>query len=198
MQVCEQDVNAVDVIGDGKPQRADAGSRIEDQKAAIGPLDRYAGRIPAVAKGVRAGRRQGTARSPECNLHSLISQKMAMAPRKRFAWALTGMAVTSIIRALLSRPRIQNELWAGRVSLRKHGEILVVVGIVFVVGLLVLPLPPFLLDLFLALSIAASLLILLVALYTSRPLDFSSFPAVLLILTLYRLSPDGTPARLRG
>jgi flagellar biosynthesis protein FlhA len=81
-------------------------------------------------------------------------------------------------------------------QLRRHGEILVIVGIVFVVGLLVLPLPPFMLDLFLAISIGSSLLVLLVALYATRPLDFSSFPALLLILTLYRLALNVSSTRL--
>ena len=79
---------------------------------------------------------------------------------------------------------------------REHGEILVVVGIVSVVGLLVFPLPPGLLDLFLALSIASSLLVLLVALYIEKPLQFSAFPAVLLLLTLYRLSLNVNSTRL--
>ena len=77
-----------------------------------------------------------------------------------------------------------------------RGEILVVVGIVFVVGLLVLPLPTIMLDLFLALSIASSLMVLLVALNADRPLDFSSFPAVLLLLTLYRLALNVSSTRL--
>ena len=80
--------------------------------------------------------------------------------------------------------------------LRENGEILVVVGIVSVVGLLVFPLPPALLDLFLALSIASSLLVLLVALYIDKPLQFSSFPALLLLLTLYRLSLNVNSTRL--
>lgn len=87
-----------------------------------------------------------------------------------------------------------------RVEASRHapvkGEIFIVLGIVFVVGLLVLPLPPFLLDLFLALSIGASLLTLLVALYAERKLDFSSFPTVLLILTLYRLALNVSSTRL--
>jgi len=83
-----------------------------------------------------------------------------------------------------------------RFSLSKHGEFIVVIGIVFVVGLLVLPLPAILLDLFLSLSVATSLLVLIVALNTKRPLDFSSFPAVLLILTLYRLSLNVSSTRL--
>ena len=80
--------------------------------------------------------------------------------------------------------------------LRNRGEGLVVVGIVFVVGLLVLPLPPFLMDLFLALSIASALLVLLVALNAEGALDFSAFPAVLLILTLYRLALNVSSTRL--
>ena len=79
---------------------------------------------------------------------------------------------------------------------RENSEILVVIGIVSVVGLLVFPLPPALLDLFLALSIAASLMVLLVALYIEKPLQFSSFPALLLLLTLYRLSLNVNSTRL--
>ncbi len=70
------------------------------------------------------------------------------------------------------------------------------VGIVSVVGLLVFPLPAGLLDLFLALSIASALLVLLVALYVERPLQFSSFPALLLLLTLYRLALNVNSTRL--
>jgi flagellar biosynthesis protein FlhA len=79
---------------------------------------------------------------------------------------------------------------------RANSEILVVIGIVSVVGLLVFPLPSFLLDLFLALSIASALMVLLVALYIEKPLQFSAFPAVLLLLTLYRLSLNVNSTRL--
>ena len=88
------------------------------------------------------------------------------------------------------------ELGWGLISVRRHGEILVVIGIVFIVGLLVLPLPPFLLDLLLALSISSALVVLLVALYTDHPLDFSSFPVMLLLLTLYRLALNVSSTRL--
>ncbi len=81
-------------------------------------------------------------------------------------------------------------------DLRKNGELVVVIGIVFVVGLMVLPLPGAILDLFLALSIGTSILVLLTALYTDRPLDFSSFPALLLVLTLYRLALNVSSTRL--
>lgn len=83
-----------------------------------------------------------------------------------------------------------------RFDLSKYGEMAVVAGIVLVVGLLVLPLPTFLLDLLLAASIASGLVVLLVALNADKPLDFSSFPAVLLILTLFRLALNVSSTRL--
>lgn len=77
-----------------------------------------------------------------------------------------------------------------------HAEMAVVAAIVFVVLLLVLPLPPLLLDLLLAASIASSLVVLLVSLYTNDPLEFSVFPTLLLILTLYRLALNVASTRL--
>ncbi|MBW6420750.1 flagellar biosynthesis protein FlhA [Rhizobium sp. XQZ8] len=61
-------------------------------------------------------------------------------------------------------------------------------GIVAILCILFLPIPPFLIDIGLAISIALSVLILMVALWIQRPLDFSSFPTVLLIVTMVRLS----------
>lgn len=79
---------------------------------------------------------------------------------------------------------------------RSNAELSVVLGVVFIVGLLVLPLPSVILDLLLATSIASSLLILLVAMYSRQPKDFSAFPVVLLILTLFRLSLNVSSTRL--
>ena len=67
---------------------------------------------------------------------------------------------------------------------------------VFIIALLVVPLPSFMLDLFLSLSIGISLVVLLVALYTRDPLEFSSFPALLLLLTLFRLALNVSSTRL--
>ena len=61
-------------------------------------------------------------------------------------------------------------------------------GIVMILSILFLPIPPFLIDIGLAFSIAFSVLILMVALWIQRPLDFSSFPVILLISTMTRLS----------
>ena len=62
------------------------------------------------------------------------------------------------------------------------------IGIVFIVTVLFMPLPPAMIDLGLAFSIALSVLILMVALWIQKPLDFSAFPTVLLIATVLRLS----------
>ena len=62
--------------------------------------------------------------------------------------------------------------------------------------MMVLPLPVFLLDTFFILNIVTSLLILMVALHTHRPLDFSSFPSLLLIATVLRLGLNVASTRV--
>jgi flagellar biosynthesis protein FlhA len=64
------------------------------------------------------------------------------------------------------------------------------------IGLMLIPLPAGLLDFFLAMSISLSVLILIVSLYIQNPLEFSMFPSLLLILTLFRLSLNINSARL--
>ena len=78
----------------------------------------------------------------------------------------------------------------------RAAEIGVAIAIVFVIALLIVPLPPFLLDLFISLSIGLALVVLLVALYTTDPLEFSSFPSLLLLLTLFRLALNVSSTRL--
>ena len=70
------------------------------------------------------------------------------------------------------------------------------VGIVFILTVLFLPLPAALIDIGLAFSIALSVLILMVALWIQKPLDFSAFPTVLLIATLLRLALNIATTRL--
>ena len=69
-------------------------------------------------------------------------------------------------------------------------------GVVVLLSVLILPLPTILLDLGLALSITASVLVLMVALFLHRPLDFTSFPTLLLLTTLLRLSLNVATTRL--
>ncbi len=70
------------------------------------------------------------------------------------------------------------------------------IGILLILAVLFLPVPAFLIDLGLGLSIAASVLILMVALWIQRPLDFSSFPTILLIVTMLRLALNVATTRL--
>ncbi|WP_037989591.1 flagellar biosynthesis protein FlhA [Tepidiphilus margaritifer] len=70
------------------------------------------------------------------------------------------------------------------------------VFIFIVLAMMVLPLPPFALDLFFTFNIAMSVVVLLVAMYTVRPLDFSVFPTVLLVTTLLRLSLNVASTRV--
>ena len=70
------------------------------------------------------------------------------------------------------------------------------VGILALVAMMVLPLPVFLLDTFFVSNILVSLLILMVAMHTQRPLDFSSFPSLLLIATVLRLGLNVASTRI--
>jgi flagellar biosynthesis protein FlhA len=69
-------------------------------------------------------------------------------------------------------------------------------GVVALLSVLILPLPPFVLDLGLSISVTAAVLVLMVALFLRRPLDFSSFPTLLLLTTLLRLSLNVATTRL--
>ncbi|MGH6779045.1 MAG: flagellar biosynthesis protein FlhA, partial [Bradyrhizobium sp.] len=73
-------------------------------------------------------------------------------------------------------------------NLLKRGDLALAVGILVILVVLIVPLPAFLLDLFLAISITLSILILMTALFIQTPLEFSSFPTILLISTMLRLS----------
>ena len=68
--------------------------------------------------------------------------------------------------------------------------------VVVILGLMVLPVPAFVLDIFFSFNIALSIIVLLTALYTVRPLDFMVFPAVLLMTTMLRLSLNVASTRV--
>ena len=78
----------------------------------------------------------------------------------------------------------------------KRGDIALAVGVLTILVVLILPLPPILLDLALAISIIISVLILMTALFIHTPLEFSSFPTVLLIATMLRLALNLASTRL--
>jgi flagellar biosynthesis protein FlhA len=78
----------------------------------------------------------------------------------------------------------------------KRGDLGLAIGVLAILVVLILPLPPLLLDLSLAISIIISVLILMTALFIHTPLEFSSFPTVLLIATMLRLSLNLASTRL--
>ncbi len=73
-------------------------------------------------------------------------------------------------------------------GLKNNADIAVAIGLIFVLGIMIVPIAPWAMDLFIALSLASSIVILLLSVYIKKPLDFSTFPAVLLVITLFRLS----------
>ncbi|MCK5073996.1 MAG: flagellar biosynthesis protein FlhA [Bacteriovoracaceae bacterium] len=86
-------------------------------------------------------------------------------------------------------------------NMSKNSDLVIGVGILMILVVMIIPIPPFLLDLFLAFTLSLSIVILLIAMYSKRPLDFSTFPTVLLIATLFRLSLNVATTRnilLRG
>lgn len=85
--------------------------------------------------------------------------------------------------------------------LRQRSDIAFAVSVVLVLAIMLLPMPSFFLDILLSVSISISIVILLTSVYIRRPLDFSVYPSLLLIVTLYRLSLNIATTRvilLRG
>lgn len=79
---------------------------------------------------------------------------------------------------------------------RRQGDIIIAFGVVFVVMMLIIPLPTVILDLLMAVNLMLSLLIILLVLYNSDPLEFSIFPTVLLISTVFGLALNVSSTRL--
>lgn len=89
--------------------------------------------------------------------------------------------------------------WADRAGLATPDNYKVLAGpvlIIMIMAMMILPLPPIILDLLFTFNIALSVLVLLVAMFTTRPLDFMAFPAVLLFATLLRLSLNVASTRV--
>jgi flagellar biosynthesis protein FlhA len=77
-----------------------------------------------------------------------------------------------------------------------RGEVALALGIVGIIVLLILPIPSFMLDMLLALSITSAVLILMTSLLIKKPLEFTAFPTVLLVATLFRLGLNIASTRL--
>ena len=78
----------------------------------------------------------------------------------------------------------------------KRGDLALAFGVLTILVVLILPLPPYVLDFLLAVSIIFSVLILMTALFIHTPLEFSAFPTVLLIATMLRLALNLASTRL--
>ncbi|MGZ6289790.1 MAG: flagellar biosynthesis protein FlhA, partial [Bdellovibrionota bacterium] len=78
----------------------------------------------------------------------------------------------------------------------KNADLLMAVGLIGILVLMIVPLPPFMIDIFLTLSIAVSMVLLLTSTYAKKPLDFSVFPSLLLTITLFRLALNVATTRL--
>jgi flagellar biosynthesis protein FlhA len=78
----------------------------------------------------------------------------------------------------------------------RRGDLMLATGVLTILVVLILPLPPVVLDLFLAVSITVSVLVLMTALFIHKPLEFSAFPTVLLIATMLRLALNLASTRL--
>jgi len=81
-------------------------------------------------------------------------------------------------------------------TLFRRGEVWLAVALMSILTALIVPLPPFLIDFGLSISITFSIVVLMTVLFITKPLDFSSFPTVLLIATLLRLSLNLGTTRL--
>ena len=94
--------------------------------------------------------------------------------------------------AISSLMRLPKLMLAGNKGKGLVGPIL----IILILSMMILPLPPFLLDLLFTFNIALSIMVLLVSMYTMKALDFAAFPAVLLFTTLLRLSLNVASTRV--
>jgi len=84
----------------------------------------------------------------------------------------------------------------GLESMSKHKDALIIFGVVGIIVMMIIPLPTFLLDILLALNISIALLILMISMYLVNVLDFSVFPGLLLVITLFRLALNIASTRL--
>ena len=82
------------------------------------------------------------------------------------------------------------------VRVLKEGDLGLALAVVGILVVLILPMPSFVLDMLLAVSITFSVLILMTALFIQKPLEFSTFPTVLLIATMMRLALNLASTRL--
>jgi flagellar biosynthesis protein FlhA len=95
----------------------------------------------------------------------------------------------------VDRTQVMTGMRSG-VSILRQGNLGVPVLLLVILGMMTLPVPPFLLDVFFTFNIALSIVVLLVCVYAMRPLDFAAFPTILLVATLMRLALNVASTRV--
>ncbi|MEE3234217.1 MAG: flagellar biosynthesis protein FlhA [Candidatus Latescibacterota bacterium] len=80
--------------------------------------------------------------------------------------------------------------------LSRHTDVLVAIGIITILAVMIVPLPTYVLDFLLTLNISIALLVLMLTIYITAPLELSVFPGLLLVMTLFRLSLNVASTRL--
>lgn len=80
--------------------------------------------------------------------------------------------------------------------MRQREDVFIAILMVSIIGVMILPVPPFFLDVFLSVSISLSITIMITSIYIRKPLDFSVLPSILLMATLYRLALNVASTRL--
>ena len=84
--------------------------------------------------------------------------------------------------------------WFGIIT--QHTDVLIAIGVITILGVMIVPLPTYVLDFLLTFNISLALLVLMLTIYIRAPLELSVFPGLLLVLTLYRLSLNVASTRL--
>jgi flagellar biosynthesis protein FlhA len=91
---------------------------------------------------------------------------------------------------------VQPTLPAWMMAIRKHRGLILPLAFIFLLAVVVIPIPPWLMDVLICLNISLSVVILMTVLYMKEPLDFSVFPSLLLATTLFRLVLNVASTRL--
>lgn len=102
-------------------------------------------------------------------------------------------------RAIARPAPVSNPLSAAKLTaagLSNVGELAVPIAVLLIVIALITPLPSFMLDILIVLDLMMSVIVMMVAMYIGRPVEFSVFPTVLLLLTLFRLALNVSSSRL--
>jgi flagellar biosynthesis protein FlhA len=89
-----------------------------------------------------------------------------------------------------------SKLTIGNMVMTKGGDLAIGIAVISIVAVMLIPLPPVVLDFLIAINVTAAVILLLLSLYVTEPIAFSVFPTVLLMMTLYRLSLNVASTRL--